>query len=108
LRVAENAYGKGDLHMMRPLDRYAHWSERMGRYTTARALYARALPIAEQVAGPTSMLTVDPLTGIARSYRLEFVNGPEEGTDPISDPLDPATGLFPGPLPPHRLNPAGG
>ena len=107
VRVAENAYGKGDLHLLRPLDRYARWTERMGRYTTARALYARALTIAEQVAGPTSMLTVDPLTGIARSYRLELVNGPEEGTDPVIDPLDPGTGLFPGALPAQRLNPGG-
>lgn len=107
LRVAENAYGKGDLHLMRPLDQYARWSERMGRYTTARALYARALTIAEQVAGPTSMLTVDPLTGIARTYRFEFVNGPEEGTDPVIDPLEPGTDLFPGALPVQRLNPEG-
>jgi tetratricopeptide (TPR) repeat protein len=107
VRVAENAYGKGDVRLLRPLDRYAHWTERMGRYTTARALYARALTIAEQVGGPTSMLTVDPLTGIARTYRLEFVNGPEQGADPVIDPLQPGSDLFPSALPTARLNPEG-
>jgi tetratricopeptide (TPR) repeat protein len=107
VRVAENAYGKGDLRLMRPLNEYAAWAERMGRYTTARALYARALTIAEQVRGPNSMLTVDPLIGIGRSYRLEFVNGSEEGTDPVVDPLEPATDLFPGALAAQRLNPEG-
>ena len=107
VRVAENSYGKGDLRLMRPLNEYARWAERMGRYTTARALYARSLTIVEQVRGPNSMLTVDPLIGIGRSYRLEFVNGPEQGTDPVVDPLEPATDLFPGALPAQRLNPEG-
>jgi tetratricopeptide (TPR) repeat protein len=75
IRVAETAYGKADLHVLRPLDRSAHWQEKMGRYTTARILYARALQIAEQAGGNGSISTVDPLEGIARTYRLEFVNG---------------------------------
>lgn len=107
VRVAENAYGKEDAHLMRPLDRYARWTERMGRYATSRALYARVLTIAEQVGGSNSMLTVEPLTGIARTYRLEFVNGPEEGTEPVTDPLETATDFFPTTAPPQRLNPEG-
>jgi hypothetical protein len=43
IRVADTTYGKSDLHVMRPLERSAHWQERMGHYTTARVLYARAL-----------------------------------------------------------------
>jgi tetratricopeptide (TPR) repeat protein len=87
IRIAETAYGKTDLHVLRPLNRSAHWQERMGRYTTARILYARALQIAEQVGGNGSISTVDPLEGIARTYRLEFVNGadnsnPDAGPDP--------------------------
>src|SRR5579864_5360188 len=80
VRVAESAYGKADLRVMRPLTREAHWHERMGRYTTARILYARALQIAEQAAGSESIRTVEPLEGIARTYRLELVNG----GDPIA------------------------
>ena len=107
VRVAENAYGKGDVRLLRPLDRYASWTERMGRYTSARALYARALTIAEQVSGPNSMATVEPLTGIARTFRLELVNGAEEGAEPIADPLAPGTDLFPGAFPLQRQNPEG-
>jgi tetratricopeptide (TPR) repeat protein len=78
LRVAETAYGRMDARMLQPLDRYGRWLETIGRYTSARLLYARALTIAEQTSGRGSMTAVDPLLGIARSYRLEFVNGPEE------------------------------
>jgi len=81
VRVAEAAYGKNDLHVVRPLDRSAHWQEKMGRYATARVLYARALTIAEQ-AGPGQVIhTVEPLEGIARTYRLEFVNSDVDKSD---------------------------
>src|SRR4029453_12811455 len=64
LRVAESAYGKTDVRMLKPLDRYGHWLERQGRYTTARLLYARALTIAEQSGGRGTVLAVEPLQGI--------------------------------------------
>lgn len=78
LRVAETAYGRMDARMLEPLDRYGRWLEQIGRYTSARLLYARALTIAEQTSGRGSLTAVEPLLGIARSYRLEFVNGAEE------------------------------
>ena len=84
LRVAESAYGKSDVRMLGPLDRCAHWLEEVGRYTSARALHARALAIAEQNGGRTSPLTVPPLQGIARTYRLEFLHG-SEGPIEIDD-----------------------
>lgn len=87
IRVAETAYGKTDLHVIRPLDRSAHWQERMGRYGTARILYARALQIAEQAGTGAATSTVDPLEGIARTYRLEFVNGSDASNSQAdSDP----------------------
>ncbi len=105
VRVAENAYGKSDARLIRALDRYARWMERMGRYNTARILHARALTIAEQAGGANSPLTVDPLTGIARTYRLEFVNGPEEGTDSGTRPADPGlTDFGARPTSSERLN----
>ena len=107
VRVVENAYGKTDIHLMRPLDHYARWMERIGRYTTARALHARALTIAEQVGGPNSVLAVDPLTGIARTYRLEFVNGPEEGTEQPVDTIDTASDFFPTTVLQQRVNQEG-
>ncbi len=87
VRVVENAYGKNDARVLDPLDRYGRWMERMGRYTTARVLYARALEIAEQNGGQTSILAVDPLTGISRTYRLEGINGAED-TSSQPQPFD--------------------
>ena len=108
IRVAEAAYGKADLHVLRPLDRSAHWHERMGRYTTARILYARALQIAEQVGGSASIRTVEPLEGIARTYRLEFVNGGDPSESPVHRRSHaPAPELDPALANSQRLNPDG-
>ncbi len=109
IRVAETAYGKADLHVLRPLDRSAHWQEKMGRYATARFLYARALQIAEQAGTSASMSTVDPLQGIARTYRLEFVNGVDSGNGQtgFTDIYAPAPEVDPAVENSSRLNPDG-
>lgn len=106
LRVAETAYGKSDVRMLKPLDRYGRWLEQSGRYTTARLLYARALTIAEQTAGRGTMLAVEPLQGIARSYRLEFVNGAEE-VPAAPDPFGNPDMMGPTPMDGQHLNPDG-
>ncbi|MEP7245410.1 MAG: tetratricopeptide repeat protein [Gammaproteobacteria bacterium] len=106
LRVAESAYGKADARMLKPLDRYGHWLEQMGRYTTARLLYARALTIAETSGGRGSILAVEPLQGIARTYRLEFVNGAEE-TPASPDPFGNQDIMGPTAIDGQRLNPDG-
>ncbi len=80
-RIAESTFGRADKRLLGPLDRYARWYELMGRYTTARLLHARGLQIAEQDGGQTSLLAVKPLRGLARSYWLEYINGPEETAD---------------------------
>ena len=106
--MAESAYGKGDIHVLRPLTQYARWLEHMDRYATARALYARSLAIAEQTAGQDSLLTVEPLQGIARTYRLEFVNGAEdETTAAAGDPFAPGADFAPTGMNTQRLNPDG-
>ena len=107
IRVAESGYGKSDLHVLRPLGRAAHWQERVGRYTTARVLYARALQIAEQAGGSASIRSVDALEGIARTYRLEFVNGGDLGNPPVLDPLSPASTPDPELANSERPNPDG-
>jgi tetratricopeptide (TPR) repeat protein len=89
-RIAESAYGKNDVRMLGPIDRYARWFEHIGRYTTARNLHSRALSIAEQTQGKGSPLAIDALRGIARTYRLEYLQGSEEtarrpGDDPFSN-----------------------
>lgn len=106
IRVAETAYGKTDLHVLRPLDRSALWQEKMGRYATARILYARALQIAEQAGAGAAMSTVDPLEGIARTYRLEFVNS-NEGQTSGGDIYAPAPAADPAVENAQRLNPDG-
>jgi TonB family protein len=106
LRVAETAYGRSDPRMLKPLDRYARWLEKLGRYTSARLLYARALTIAEQTGGRGTMLAVDPLLGIARSYRLEFVNGAEPAPEQPDAFVNPDLSGAPG-GDINRLNPDG-
>jgi tetratricopeptide (TPR) repeat protein len=107
IRVAETAYGKADLHVMRPLTRFAQWQEQRGQYTTARVLYARALQIAEQSAGPDPARSVEPLEGIARTYRLEFVNSVGAGESQNAEPLSPTPDLDSGLAHPQRPNPDG-
>jgi tetratricopeptide (TPR) repeat protein len=72
--VAEQAYGAEDPRLIGPLVDYARWHERTGRYSAARLMYMRAVQIADRE-GPTSLKAVEPLRGIARTYRLAFVNG---------------------------------
>jgi tetratricopeptide (TPR) repeat protein len=101
-RVAESAYGRTDLRLLDPLDRLARWYEYVGRYTTARGLHARALQLSETQASPGSVLGVDALRGLARTYYLEFIYGPEDPESATADPMAPIA-----PTPEGRLNPDG-
>ena len=107
VRVAESTYGRADVHLLGPLDHYARWLEHRGRYASARALHSRALVIAEQVGGQDSLLGVQPLQGIARTYRLEFVNGTEEESNPPGDPFAPGADFPSAGMNSQRLNPDG-
>lgn len=88
LRIAENEYGKDDRRMLGPLDSYARWLESIDRYDSARAVHLRALAIAQKAEGKESALGVPAMQGIARTYRLEFLNG----QDAIRDSDDPFAG----------------
>lgn len=101
-RVAESAFGRTDLRLLEPLDRLARWYEYVGRYTTARGLHARALQLSETQASPGSALGVDALRGLARTYYLEFIYGPEDPESATTDPMAPIA-----PTPEGRLNPDG-
>lgn len=109
IRVAETAYGKADTHVLKALERAAHWQERMGRYTTARILYARALQIAERAEGSGSIRTVGPLEGIARTYRLQYVNDGDSGATQakLVDAFEAASDLNSGDTNSQELNPDG-
>lgn len=75
--VAETAYGKDDVRILPALQDQARWNELMGRYTAARMLYVRAVQVADG-AEPGSLKAVEGLRGIARCFRLGFVNGENE------------------------------
>ncbi|HKE43352.1 MAG TPA: tetratricopeptide repeat protein [Steroidobacteraceae bacterium] len=76
LRLAETTYGRDDPRILPALERTASWLESQGRFTTARQIHARALDIARK-GGETDMRMISPLRGIARTYRMEFLYGPE-------------------------------
>jgi tetratricopeptide (TPR) repeat protein len=105
-RVAESSYGRNDLRMLEPLDRLARWNEFVGRYSTARGLHARALQIAENGAGRGTPQSVAALRGLARSYYLEFIYGPEE-TEQAPDPFATSSAMPQIGQNENRLNPDG-
>ncbi len=78
--VAEATYGHNDIRMLGPLDDYGRWNEAAGRYSAARALYLRAAQLADSVLGSSTVQAVNGLRGIARTYRLAYVNGESEET----------------------------
>jgi tetratricopeptide (TPR) repeat protein len=91
-RVAETTYGKNDVRMLNPLEKFAGWYEYVGRYATARVLHDRALALVEKSGTVNDLRKVRPLRGIARSYRSEFLYGPEDQessqpTDAFGNPL---------------------
>lgn len=76
-RIAETSFGKNDLRLLEPLDRYARWFESIGRYTTARGLHARALQLAERQSADKPIVGVPALRGLSRTWLLEGIYGPE-------------------------------
>ncbi len=106
-RIAETAYGKGDPRILPAYDYLARWYEYVGRYSTARVEHMRALRLAEATTGRGSVPTIEPLRGVARAYRLEYLYGPEitqESTadDPLLFSTNPGAGQTA-----TRLNPEG-
>lgn len=91
-RIAETSYGKRDLRLVEPLDRYARWFESVGRYATARGLHARALQLAEELSADKPVVGVPALRGLARTWLLEAIYGPEveaQATFEVNDAGDP-------------------
>src|SRR5205823_12596706 len=88
-------------------DRYAHWLEHMGRYPSARAQYARALTVGEGAGTRAARLVIEPLLGIARTYRLEATNGNEEEGAQYVDPFAQSGFGMTSDRGPRGLNPDG-
>jgi tetratricopeptide (TPR) repeat protein len=83
LRVEEAAYGRNSVKLLGRLDKYAQWFEANRRFTSERAVYDRALNILTRAGTPNDPRRVEPLRGIARSFRLEAFYG-IEGADNAS------------------------
>lgn len=81
-RIAETNFGKRDLRLVEPLDRYARFFESVGRYATARGLHARALQLAEELSAAKPVVGVPALRGLARTWLLEAIYGPEVEAQP--------------------------
>jgi len=79
--VAEAAYGKNDVRMLRPIDELARWNEQTGHYTAARLLHTRAVDIADS-AKPNNPAAIPALRGIARCFRFSYIYG--ESSDSVT------------------------
>ena len=91
-RIAETNFGKRDLRLVEPLDRHARFFESVGRYATARGLHARALQLAEELSAEKPVVGVPALRGLARTWLLEAIYGPEVEAQPafeLNDGGDP-------------------
>jgi tetratricopeptide (TPR) repeat protein len=77
LRIAVSAYGQDIPRLVNELGRNAGWFEAMGRYSTAREVHTRTLLIASNLGKEKNLMMIEPLRGIARVHRLEFLHGPE-------------------------------
>jgi TonB family protein len=98
LRLAEATYGKDDPRIVPALERTAGWLESQGRFTTARQIHARALDIERKSGGLNNLGMTGPLRGIARTYRLEFLVGPERPEGSSTEDTGPPIGGVPGPI----------
>lgn len=77
MQIATSAFGNDISRLVGEVERSANWFESMGLYSTARKLHARTLQIASSSGNDQSLLLVEPLRGIARDHRLEFLYGME-------------------------------
>jgi len=105
-RIAETNFGKRDLRLLQPLNNFARWHEAMGRYSTARGLHARALQLAEELSSDKPTAGVPALQGLARTWLLEAIYGPEATEGPAVEAADPGD-AFPSSAGQARLNSEG-
>lgn len=76
-RAAESRFGTDDLRLLPALDRLARWYEDSARPAQARYLHRRAFTIATDPRKTSATGAVRALLGVARTYFIEFRDGPE-------------------------------
>jgi TonB family protein len=76
-RVSENKFGRNSADVAPALEKLARWYSAVGRNTTARQYFSRAVAILQKNVGAEDQRMISPLRGIAETYRLEYIFGPE-------------------------------
>jgi len=88
-RGAEVHFGTNDLRLLPALDRLARWYEETARPAQARLLHRRAFTIATEPKKTTAGGAVRALIGVARTYFVEYRDGPE-----VPESMDAGTANF--------------
>ncbi len=76
-RGMESRYGVNDLRLLPALDRLARWYEETARPAQARYLHRRAFTLATDPKKTSAAGAVHALVGVARTYFIEYRDGPE-------------------------------
>lgn len=88
-RAAEVRFGTNDLRLLPALDRLARWYEETSRPAQARLLHRRAFALATEPGRSTATGAVRALIGVARTYFVEYRDGPE-----VQESMDAGTANF--------------
>jgi len=72
LLIKENAYGRNDERMVPALVHAGEWYEEAGDYESAREAHSRALILARKLGGEQDIRLIEPLRGLARTFRLQM------------------------------------
>ena len=91
LQVVQQEYGYDDPRTLPAIARAATWYEQTGRFEPARALWIHSVQIASRESGGRNAATIAGLLGVARTFRLQYVQDPESLLNP-DIPVDPFTG----------------
>jgi TonB family protein len=76
LLVGERAYGGNDLRMIPLICIVGDWYAQIGSMALARQYFREGIELAEDKGGKSSIAAVEPLRGLANSYRRElFLSG---------------------------------
>ncbi|MET0499141.1 MAG: energy transducer TonB [Steroidobacteraceae bacterium] len=104
LLIGERAYGASDPRMVPLMCMVGGWYAQIGSMDTARQYYREAYELAQEKVGKVSLAVIEPLRGLASSYRRELLlsnagmlrqpeSEPSFGDDAVREPR-PITAQF--------------
>jgi tetratricopeptide (TPR) repeat protein len=91
LQVVQQEYGYDDPRTLPTITRAAIWYEQTGRFEAARSLWIHSVRVASRESGGRNAATIAGLLGVARTFRLQYVQDPESLIN-ADIPVDPFTG----------------